>query len=170
MLIYDTLCNMLLFTLFYVKEAPLMKKILTAIVLIPILTFLFILIAAPFINDGISKKTANELADYPLPGDTELIESVAKAGKLVGCGNGMQYFGAILIKSELSLGELSDYYNSFSENRRECTVEHQTANNIQVLEHAQLNFKTDIDGDNYFIVYAWGDNQTIFHEFDLRGH
>ena len=46
---------------------------------------------------------ANELVHFRLPKNTELIESIYKAGKLVGNGNGMQYFGVILIKSELPL-------------------------------------------------------------------
>ncbi len=68
--------------------------------------FLSVLVAAPIVNDNIAKKTANKLADLPLPNNTEFIEMVYIAGKLVGNGNGMQYFGAILIKSELSLEEL----------------------------------------------------------------
>ena len=46
---------------------------------------------------------ANELVHFRLPKNTELIESIYKAGKLVGNGNGMQYFGVILIKSERPL-------------------------------------------------------------------
>lgn len=38
-----------------------------------------------------------------------MIESLSQAGKLTGNGNGMQYFGAILIRSELSLEELETY-------------------------------------------------------------
>ncbi len=147
-----------------------MKKLLAAVVLIPVLTFVCILIVAPIVNDSISGSTAKELAARPLPENTELIESVSKAGKLVGCGNGMQYFGAILIKSGLSLTELREYYNSFAGSGREYIVENQSAGDIKVIEHALISFKTDIDGDNYYIVYTWGDNQTIFHEFDLRGH
>ena len=47
-----------------------------------------------------------ELCETPLPEKTELIESISRAGKLTGNGNGMQYFGAILIRSDLSLEEL----------------------------------------------------------------
>ena len=35
-----------------------------------------------------------------------LIESLSEAGRLTGNGNGLQYFGAVLIRSELSLEEL----------------------------------------------------------------
>ena len=83
-----------------------MKQILIIVFFIAIIVSCSALLATPFINDDVSKKTANELADLPLPGNTELIESVHESGKLVGNGNGMQYFGAILIKSDLSLEEL----------------------------------------------------------------
>ena len=147
-----------------------MKKILTTIPLIVILSLLSFLIAAPIVNNSVSKKTANELMDLPLPNDTEFIESVYKSGKLVGNGNGMQYFGAMLIKSELSLEELKEYYLNYAEHDDECVVEKQADANIAFIDHANLAFKTGIEGDDYYIVYSWGTNPTIFHEFDIRGH
>ena len=145
-----------------------MKQILIIVFFIAIIVSCSALIATPFINDDVSKKTANELADLPLPGNTELIESVHESGKLVGNGNGMQYFGAILIKSDLSLEELKEYYSSYAENEWDCVVEKQTGADIKIIEH--VKFTTEIEGDNYYIVYSWGDNDTIFHEFDIRGH
>lgn len=106
----------------------------------------------------------------PLPDHTEMLESVYKAGKLTGNGNGMQYFGAILIQSGCSLEELKTYYAGLAEDTWNCTVERQVGETIDVIEHGELAFMTNISGENYFIVYSWGDNDTIFHEFDLRGH
>ena len=60
-------------------------------------------ISISFINNNIAYKVEKELCETPLPEKTELIESISRAGKLTGNGNGMQYFGAILIQSELSL-------------------------------------------------------------------
>ena len=62
-------------------------------------------ISISFINNNIAYKVEKELCETPLPEKTELIESISRAGKLTGNGNGMQYFGAILIQSELSLKE-----------------------------------------------------------------
>ncbi len=147
-----------------------MKKVLVIVVLTMAVIFSSVLIAAPIINDSIAKKTANELLDLPLPNSTEFIESIYKSGKLVGNGNGMQYFGAILIKSELSLYELKEYYLEFAYSEWKFIVENQINTDIRTIEHAKLTFKTDIDGSNYYIVYSWGNNNTIFHEFDIRGH
>lgn len=154
-----------------------MKKIVRIIAaffvsffLLAMFMLLALLIAAPMVNDHKAKKTADKLADLPLPDKTEYIEQVYKAGKLVGNGNGMQYFGAILIKSELSSDELQEYYLKFSANDGECVVEPQVSAEIRIIEHAELLFSTDIQGSQYYMVYSWGDNPTIFHSFDLRGH
>ena len=154
-----------------------MKKIVRIIAaffvsffLLAMFMLLALLIAAPMVNDQKAKKTADKLADLPLPDKTEYIEQAYKAGKLVGNGNGMQYFGAVLIKSELSAEELQEYYLRFATNDEECVVEPQVSAEIKIIEHEQLRFNTDILGDNYYMVYSWGDNPTIFHSFDIRGH
>lgn len=148
-----------------------MKKVLITIVLTVVIIFLSVLVAAPIVNNNMAKKTADELVDLPLLNNTVYIESIYKAGKLVGNGNGMQYFGAILIKSELSLDELKEYYKGFAENEWNCIVEKQIDSDVIIMkEHIGLTFRTDIEGDNYYIVYSWGDNNTIFHELDVRGH
>ena len=63
-------------------------------------------ISIPLINNHTAYKVEKALCEIPLPEETELIESLSQAGKLMGNGNGMQYFGAILIRSDLSLEEL----------------------------------------------------------------
>ena len=68
-------------------------------------------ISIPLINNHTAYKVEKALCEIPLPEETELIESLSQAGKLTGNGNGMQYFGAILIRSDLSLEELDAYYS-----------------------------------------------------------
>ena len=147
-----------------------MKKLLVIIVLTVAIIFLSVLIAAPIVNDKVAEKLAKELVALPLPNNTEFIESIHKAGKLVGNGNGMQYFGAILIKSELSLDELKEYYLEYTDSEWKCIVENQVTTDIGIMEHTKLSFQTDVNGNNYYIVYSWGNNNTIFHELDIRGH
>lgn len=154
-----------------------MNKVLVVIegfviIVITLTIILFTLyIVSPIVNDNAAKKTANELVEIPLPDNTEFMESIYEAGKLVGNGNGMQYFGAILIKSELSIDELKEYYAEFADNEWTCVVENQINSNVdERIMDTTLTFKTDIVGNNYYIVYSWGDNNTIFDGFDLRGH
>lgn len=115
-----------------------MKKIIVigaSIVFCVILTFL---IVTPIANNNVAKKTAKELSDLSLPQNTEYIEAVYKAGKLTGNGNGngMQYFGAIPIQSELNLDELKEFYL----NKSNCGVKQQTTSEIGIIEHADLAF------------------------------
>lgn len=145
-------------------------KILGVFVLISIVSLMVILLAASIVNDHVAKEIVKELEKIPLPDHTEYIESVNKAGKLVGCGNGMQYFGAILIKSELSMEELKAHYANYAEKEWECVVENQIGTDINVVDDPFLSFETDVQGDNYYIVYTWGDNDTIFYDLDIRGH
>ena len=84
-----------------------MKKILKILCVIAIIAVILFVISIPIVNDMSAAKVEWDLKKLPLPEQTEFIESTSKAGKLVGNGNGMQYFGAILIKSELTLDELN---------------------------------------------------------------
>ena len=146
-----------------------MKKgsimILTLVVLL-----LMFLLSIPIVNDNVAKKTAERMKDTQLPNDSEYVESFSAAGKLVGNGNGMQYLGGILIRSEQSLEALKMYYSQFSQNEWEFIVENQRGRNVSMIEHGTLRLESDAEGDNYFIVYAWGDNDTIFDALDIRGH
>lgn len=126
--------------------------------------------AAPVINDHAAKRAADELSRIPLPEKTELIEVKSAAGKLTGSGNGMQYFGAILIRSGLPLEELNTYYSEYAEGGWSCAVQKQEGKEILLIEHGNLEFETEISSDDYYIVYSWGSGDSIFSELDLRGH
>ena len=54
------------------------------------------IMSIPIVNDYCAYMVEKELCATPLPENTQLIDSVSKAGKLTGNGNGMQYLGAIL--------------------------------------------------------------------------
>lgn len=128
------------------------------------------LISIPIVNDFTASNVAKQLKDIPLPEKTSYIESISKAGKLTGNGNGMQYLGCILIRSDLTLEQLREYYAAFSENEWECIVEQQKDNEIPFVDHSLMTFKTDIGGDGFYVVYSWGDGNEFFSELDLRGH
>ena len=118
-----------------------------------------------------AKNVVKKIEDTPLPERTEYVESVYLAGKLVGNGNGMQYFGAILIKSEQSLDELMKYYEDYNDDNWQFFVEKQRDNIIQIIEHGNLSFKANINSDtDYYIVYSWGEGNSLFSDLDIRGH
>ena len=127
-------------------------------------------ISISFINNNIAYKVEKELCETPLPEKTELIESISRAGKLTGNGNGMQYFGAILIRSDLSLEELDAYYSDYRSNEWECLVETQEGQSIEVIDHETLQFSEEIKDSGYYIVYSWGSGNSLLEELDIRGH
>ena len=110
-------------------------------------------ISLPLINNHTACKVEKALCEIPLPEETELIESLSQAGKLTGNGNGMQYFGAILIRSELSLEELETYYSDYRSNEWEYLVEIQEGQSIKVIEHKALQFSEEIKGSGYYCIF-----------------
>lgn len=143
-----------------------MKK-LTLIIGIAAFLLLAFLVSIPIVNDRAAKRTAESIKDIELPEHTEYVETFSEAGKLVGNGNGMQYLGGILIKSDLLLADLQAYYG---QKDGSCIVEAQSGKKIRFIEHGEVTLSADIAGDTYFIVYAWGSNDSFFGELDIRGH
>lgn len=127
-------------------------------------------ISIPFINNHTAYKVEKTLCEIPLPEETELIESLSQAGKLSGNGNRMQYFGAILIRSDLSLEELDDCYSDYRSNKWECSVETQEGQYIEVIDHGTLQFSEEIKDSDCYIVYSWGSGKSLLEELDIREH
>ena len=127
-------------------------------------------ISIPYINNYTAYKVERALCEIPLPEKAELIESLSQAGKLTGNGNGIQYFGAILIRSDLSWEELDAYYSGYRSNEWECLVETQEGQHIEVIDHGTLQFTEEIKDSGYYIVYSWGSGNSLLEELDIRGH
>lgn len=146
-------------------------KIISIILSVIVILVLLFAVSVPIVNNITAANVAGDLEDIPLPENTELVESISAAGKFVGNGNGMQYFGAVLIKSNLMLDELKSYYSPYRENDYTCVVEKQESREIAVIEHGSLAFESELSQDeNYYIVYSWGDGIDLFADLDLRGH
>lgn len=130
-----------------------------------------LLVATPFVNNYSAAKIEKRLLTLPLPEKTEYIESISKAGKMTGNGNGMQFLGAMLVQSELTLEELDAYYATYRENQWDCIVEVQKGQTLEVIEHGELSFSTEILQDGgYFVVYSWGSGIEPFATLDIRGN
>lgn len=122
------------------------------------------------VNNYTARQVEKNLQELPLPEQTVLVDSISKAGKLTGNGNGMQYFGAVLIKSELSIEELETYYATYRDNEWECIVDVQEGQSIGVIDHEILQFSEKVGDSGYCIVYSWGSGIELFEELDIRGH
>ena len=119
------------------------------------LIIIVLIISIPISNDFVAKNVVKKIEDIPFPERTEYIESAYLAGKLVGNGNGMQYFGAILVKSEQPFEELLNYYESYNDDNWHFIVEKQLKKDIQIIEHGNLSFQTNIKSNDYYIVYSF---------------
>ncbi len=146
-----------------------MKKILKPFVILLCLIVLIagMLVSIPVVNNYSAYAVEKQLCALALPAQTERVESLSQAGKFVGNGNGMQYFGAILIQSELSLDELLIHYQTALPG---AVVNQQTTQQIECIEHGTVSFDTAINGDDYYIVYYFGSGIEPFSELDIRGH
>ena len=86
-----------------------MKKRLPVICIILLIVISYM--AIHLTNDHIAEKMRQQLVNCPLPEWTSLLDSRSIAGKMLGNGNGMQWFGIILLKSPLDEASLSDWFN-----------------------------------------------------------
>lgn len=151
-----------------------MKKTLKIIIII--ILIIFIIFGIPLYikiaNDIIAKKVEIGIKNTKLPDKTEIIDSISIAGKLVGNGNGMQYFGAILIKTELSEFELNQHYKQYRNKKLEYNIRKQTSDKIEVIELGSYKFKKfkDNEKEKYYIIYSWGSNKNELLNLDIRGH
>lgn len=152
-------------------------KTIKLVFLIPLAVvglFLLLFLISPPINDMSAADIEKQLAALPLPEYTELREGFSAAGKLSGNGNGMQFFGAILIETELSQEELYTHYGPYRKSDYDCIVEPQTNAELTMIEHGYSrhfqNWREPEPPKQAYIVYTWGSGNAFFSAFDLRGH
>ena len=147
-----------------------------AIVITFLVLLLLLLISIPIVNDYTAWGVEKRLCALPLPDKTQRVATISRADKIVGNGNGMQFFGAILIKSELTLEELDAYYAPYRKTKWDCTVSRQYSDvagielTTEYDKTLSFDFDVDYNGDDYYIVYSWGSSNYFLSDFDLRGH
>ncbi len=123
----------------------------------------------PLGNNYILHKQEKTLTAIALPSKTQLLEKQSVCGKLNGNGNGINYLATILIKSDLSLNELKEYYSNYdvvaqsTPQLKSEYLEHDT------IEYRKLRKINDFTG--YYVVcsYQSAEFGSIW-EMDLRGH
>ena len=128
-------------------------------------------------NNYLAKKIEKDLLEYQLPANTELVDSISVTGKLTGNGNGMQYMGAILVYSDLSIEALKNHYSKqfdFIEVRVQKTA------NIDYIHAGNYSFNAalEAEGKTYYSVTCWDSNRlelfgeviVRFLDLDIRGN
>ena len=126
-----------------------------------------VILSPHFINNYSAARNIQKLESLPLPEGTERIESLSLAQRLGLTGNGMQFFGALLVESDLSLEELREFYSAYDG----CTVKEQLGKKIDIgILMKDIYFETEPDPDkSYYIIYSWGEGVPPFTWLDIRG-
>lgn len=137
---------------------------------------LLLLLAVPvsvtLVNDAGARDLEKQLLSLPAPEDGEVVESLSQAGKVAGNGNGMQYVGALLVRSDRGIGAVSGHYATVSEGiDLDVTVVTSAGIASQGLHGADDFLSHPRPGGDLYVVYAFGDGPGGFFEsVDLRGH
>lgn len=114
----------------------------------------------------------------PFAAEYTIIESTSVAGKMLGNGNGMQWFGILLVKSNLDEKQLSEWYYREMEigDGDELSVTEQETR--YVFEFGNVLFAKEEDFDGCYQIRLCG-NLAVGTETsvvisllnsDLRGH
>ena len=161
-----------------------MKKILFAIAIIPVLLVFLVVtsfIVAPILNNITLSSFSKQIYNYPLPKNSELVEKKAVCGKLNGIGNGMDFFACILIKTDMSIDQLKQYYkekefkSAKNDKDHAANVEVTSINGEQLstdyVLHEDVRFsklKNINDYSGYYAVMIYDGGYSA--DFDIRGH
>ncbi len=152
------------------------KGIIIGIIILLILLIIGLPLYIVLMNNEIANRTTEELANTQLPENTQMVDTISIAGKVSGNGNGMQYFGAVLLKTDLSEEELDTYYQQYRGNSSKFLIKKQETEKIEVIDKSGYHFQTfnEEDKEKYYILYSYGSADDMFLEdlleLDLRGH
>ena len=147
------------------------------IIILIILAFVFAYRGIVFANDRIAQSLKDTLLAHPLPPETVLVDSKAVAGKMTGNGNGMQYYGMLLVKTALTEEELAAYYRDTLETEYGLFVDEQKTQMISDW-YADCWFEYWLGGGGHYRVTLYRDSvagcedslwEAILN-MDLRGH
>lgn len=131
-------------------------------------------VLVPLHNSYIANEIEDSLLETPLPENTVFIESINATGKLTGSDSDINFFGGMLIKSELTEDELNEYYSEMREDHNDYLIESQDTAEISVIENGDYSFEhleNAVDFENYYLVYSWGSDESVlqnFNRFDFR--
>jgi hypothetical protein len=111
-------------------------------------------LAVPIANNAVAMRDSRALKDLTSTEIVTVLESTSLAGRFFGSGGHMQYFAALLVRSDRSLEELNAYYAAFNKSAQLYRVEVQQGQEITVLPDETLKFRETVGENGYYIVYS----------------
>ena len=123
------------------KLTTIFESLIIGLPLIIILTLPGIFIINPLINNSRLNDFSKQIIEYSTRSDIKCIDTQAICGKLNGCGNGMDFFSCTLIKTEIELSKLKNYYKDISLKPAHKTSNHKV---IFIIEEVS-DYVVDLD-------------------------
>ena len=149
------------------------KVVLTLLVIIIIFITLFIV--SFFVNHNylISWKLTSDFKDIIIDNSQiEIIESKSVHGKLNGNGNGINYFGTVLVKTDSEeilkklLPLLDEEYGTVG-----YMLQIDSNVNNELIEHVDLEYdKALVDGETYYSIYYFNISNDYSYPLDILGN
>ena len=147
-----------------------MKKIRMYVAVI-CMVIVLVLVFLGNINNILLYQMVNKL-ESTVSKQTQILDKAYVYGKLNGNGNGVQYFGAVLVADTLE-EEITRIVEDLSDQYEEVGYKKQNGNQIQLkcLEHRTLCFSDSSVSDNkqYYIVYFFNSQHPLSWRLDLAG-
>ena len=149
-------------------------KIIGRIFIVGVLLIILFMVSL-FINHNfiISHCLMNNFKDLIKTEESiEIMQSKTAHGKLCGNGNGINYFGTVLVKadSEEALKEVS---NKLDEEFEAVGYVIQSGTQIDnyFIEHLSLEYNEPItEGETYYSIYYFNSSNKYSYTLDIRGH
>ena len=143
------------------------------VIMVLLAAFLLLLgLGVPVTNNAIAMGIARDMQEFELPADTHIVDVTSAAGRFGGRGS-IRYFGALLLRSDLSEEALQTYYSAFSKDLQTTYhVERQSGRKITCLGDYDLSFHESVEDDDFFIVYTvrrGGNALQWWMDMDTRG-
>ena len=128
------------------------RRMIRAIMIALAVVLLVMGLAVPVANNAIAMGVAREMEALPLPPDTTLVESTSLSGRFGDTKGHVQYFAALLVKSDRTVEDLRAHYAEYTDGSLIAyRVEKQVGREIAVLKDADLSFRS---GKGDYIVYT----------------
>ncbi len=130
-------------------------------------------LAVPIANNALAMGVAREMEAFSLPADTSIVEKASLAGRFNKTAGSVQYFAALLIKSDRPIEDLRAHYAQYNTDLIESyRVEPQRGQEITVLDDVSLAFRENVGEEGYYIVYivrTGGNALQWWLDMDVRG-
>ena len=149
------------------------RRVIRGMMIVLAVVLLTMGLAVPITNNAIAMGDARALKELSAKEAVDVLETTSRSGRLVNKAGHVQYFAAMLIRSDRSLEDLRTQYAAHDEDSRIVyRVAEQKGQEITVLEGVSLAFRETVGEDGYYIVYSLrngGNTAQWWLDMDVRG-